>query len=714
MLKKILLGLFIFLCMAFAWFYIVGKGWLGTDWYAVPVTDGPRPIQQSMSERPDHIPTEQQLIIGRYDTPQILFGDLHSHTNYSIDAYVFNTKAVKGGGIVTPADACDFARYCSALDFWSINDHAEGLTPRVWADTVKSIRECNAAAGDQANPDVVSFVGWEWSNGAKDDVPSHYGHKNVIFRTWEEGQTPTRPIAAAPGYALGKAPAALLGLLSLTDGVQDASDLGRFINESNETPVCPDDAPSNELSADCREVAMTPRDLYRKLDEWGFDSMVIPHGLAWGTTNPLTADFRDQMDQYEQRYENLLEMYSGHGNSEVFEDFQRIGQTSAGERYCPEVTANFTPCCQQAAVIAQARCNDSASAECAQHVEQARTAFVEKRGQQGRKLFPDATLDDWAGCGQLQNNFQPPSMYVPRMSAQYNLALGFDTEGMPKRARFGLIGSSDGHQGRPGSSYKETDRLLYTDSKDLGRETISTDFYKADKESGGFYYTGGLVAAHAQGRNRDAIWDALSNRNVYATSGDRMLVWFDLLNGLGGEVPMGSEVMLSETPRFRVRALGAFEQQPGCPDYTIAALGADRVQSLCGGECYRPGGDRRKAITRIEIVRIRPQVSPDEVIRPLIEDPWRVKECPADGSGCLMEFEDSQYGASARSALYYARVIQEPEVLIVGDPFGCEYDTQGQCIKRNYCIGLNAQPDDNCLSVAEPRAWTSPIFLEYP
>ena len=39
MLKKILLGLFIFLCMAFAWLYIVGKGWLGSDWYAVPVTD---------------------------------------------------------------------------------------------------------------------------------------------------------------------------------------------------------------------------------------------------------------------------------------------------------------------------------------------------------------------------------------------------------------------------------------------------------------------------------------------------------------------------------------------------------------------------------------------------------------------------------------------------------------------------------------------------
>ena len=151
----------------------------------------------------------------RDGAPQILFGDLHSHTNYSIDAYVFNTRLVKGSGVVTPADACDFARYCSSLDFWSINDHAEGLTPRVWADTVATIRECNASSGDPANPDMVSFVGWEWSNGDKDNVVSHYGHKNVIFRTWEEGQTPTRPIAATSQYILSAVPPILRGLLSL-------------------------------------------------------------------------------------------------------------------------------------------------------------------------------------------------------------------------------------------------------------------------------------------------------------------------------------------------------------------------------------------------------------------------------------------------------------------------------------------------------------------
>lgn len=701
MIKKILLTLLLIVAIAAAIFHAIGKGWFGGPWSSDTVVEGPRPEAQSPPE-------------ARRGDRQILFGDLHSHTNYSIDAYLFNTRAVKGsGGVLTPADACDFARYCSALDFWSINDHAEGLTPRVWRDTVQSIRDCNDNAGDPRNPDMVSFLGWEWSNNDKDNVPSHYGHKNVIFRTWEEGATPIRPIAAKDQYVLSKAPPALLGMLSLTDGIGEASDFGWFMAESRATPRCPDGISVDELPDDCREVALTPKALYQKLDEWGFDSIVIPHGLAWGTTNPLTGDFRDQMDHHQQRYQKLLEVFSGHGNSELFVDFERIGQTPEGDAYCPEATDGFTPCCQQAGVIAKKRCEEADAGNCDQAAEQAIGWFVELGSPRGRKIFPDASLNDWAGCGQLQDAFQPSSMYVPKLSAQYNLALGFDESGEAKRAKFGLIGSSDGHQARPGSSYKEMNRVRYTDHKGVGREKLSSDFYKVDKESGGFYYTGGLVAVHAEGRHRDAIWQALDNRNVYATSGSRMMVWFDLLNGPNGDVPMGSEVRLQKMPRFRVKALGEFEQLPGCPDYSVAALGKERVASLCRGECYRPGGERRKAITRIEIVRIRPQVRPDEKVAPLIENQWRVFECPAQGTGCVVEFDDPEYGNSARSALYYARVIQEAEPLIVGDPFGCEYDKQGQCIKRNYCVGANAKPDMDCLSEAEPRAWTSPIFVEY-
>ncbi len=86
---------------------------------------------------------------------QILFGDLHVHSTYSTDAFLWSLPMVQGDGAHPIADACDYARLCSGLDFWSINDHAEASTPRKWSETKRAIRECQAIAGDEANPDVA-------------------------------------------------------------------------------------------------------------------------------------------------------------------------------------------------------------------------------------------------------------------------------------------------------------------------------------------------------------------------------------------------------------------------------------------------------------------------------------------------------------------------------------------------------------------------------
>ena len=225
-----------------------------------------------------------------------------------------------------------------------------------------------------------------------------------------------------------------------------------------------------------------------------------------------------------------------------------------------------------------------------------------------------------------------------------------------------------------------------------------------------FFVTGGLVAAHANGRSREAIWEALERKEVYGTSGPRILLWFDLTNGEGS--PMGSEVRLDESPSFEVRAVGSFEQQPGCPAHSIGALAPDRLERLCRGECYHPS-DRRRLITRIEVVRIRPQAEVGEPVGELIEDPWRVLPCGADPSGCRVRFEDPDFVADGRDALYYVRAIEEPSLAVNAGNLRCDRDANGRCIGVDTCEHTNTAPDDDCLAMTEARAWSSPIFVDH-
>ena len=172
---------------------------------------------------------------------------------------------------------------------------------------------------------------------------------------------------------------------------------------------------------------------------------------------------------------------------------------------------------------------------------------------------------------------------------------------------------------------------------------------------------------------------------------------------------MGSEVQMQGNPLFEVRAVGSFRQLPGCPDYATRGLPAGRLQRLCRGECYNPA-EERKRITRIEVVRIRPQAHAGEAVAPLIEDPWRVFECDGGPDGCAVRFSDEAFSAAGRDTLYYVRAIEEPSLAVNGALLDCQYDAAGNC------VGINPRPasrEDDRLAPIEERAWSSPIFVDF-
>jgi hypothetical protein len=406
---------------------------------------------------------------------------------------------------------------------------------------------------------------------------------------------------------------------------------------------------------------------------------------------------------------------------------------------CPEPTPEYLPCCWRAGEIVRARCGDLPAAECEERVQEARRLALEA-GVSPHRVLPDTQPEDWLDCGQCRDCFKPAFGLRPRQSAQYALALGdFDADGEPLRYRLGLIASSDDHKAQPGTGYKQILRKQNTDARGLASPEIEARLrpwlggsnddpqravsspqprqrgFRAlfDTERvASFLYPGGLVAVHSEDRQRASIWRALTRREVYGTSGPRILLWFDLLNGPGGPMGMGSEVEMARAPRFRVRAVGAPVQQPGCPQKSLAGLSAERLERLCRGECNHPG-DRRHAIRAIEVVRIRPQAHAGEDVTPLIEDPWRRFECAPDPAGCAMEFEDDEFPGSGRDAVYYVRVLQEQTPAINGANLRTRFDASGEPREVKLCYGSWQTPRaDDCLAPVQERAWSSPIFVD--
>ncbi|MDC0635970.1 DUF3604 domain-containing protein [Gammaproteobacteria bacterium] len=698
----------------------------GSDVPPGEIEGAPRSSESIYKQDLRFLETQSKLFETKESKSQILFGDLHVHTTYSIDAFTLELPMMGLQGVHDSAMACDFARYCANLDFFSFNDHAESLTPDHWREQKEIVQQCNISNNDPVTNDLVVFPGWEWTQiGTTPD--NHWGHRNVIFKNIQD--LPARPIGS-------RTPETGLGIFDTTEKAVAArwldplnfkrySDLGWLLNTVRNIPFCDEGINSTELPLGCYEYARTPQDLFSKLDEWQTDSIVIPHGQTWGFHVPLGTSWDNRLNDqgHDSSKQILLEVMSGHGNSEEFRDIASANFLQSGEMSCPEPTDNFLPCCWQAGEIQKKKCNGLSDDECTARVELAKK-YTLAGGPYTNMVFPEADPEEWLNCDQCTDCFKPAFNYRPKQSAQYALAISnFDSGNeSPQRYNFGFIASTDDHTARPGTGYKQYERRKMTFA--MGPKSKMWEYkYKAEDPNfpelpkiepgdsqpdservSSFVYPGGILALHSEGRSKDQIWSALKNKNVYGTSGPRILLWFDIINSPNGTQPMGSEIIMSQNPKFVVRAAGSFKQKQGCPAESLDSLSPERLEYLCAGECYNPSNERH-IIEKIEVIKITPQAYVGEAISPLVQDAWKTFSCK-EKSECTIEFEDGDY---SRDSVYYVRAIQEATPAINGSNTSQENQSFQLC-KGSFRTSLS----DDCLGNSGERAWSSPIYLNKP
>lgn len=693
-----------------------------------------------------------------WDEPleNIYWGDLHVHTNFSLDAFFMFSSP----GRYTD-EAGLYALHCAKLDFYSVTDHAEMLTRSdYWEEAMRSAQAMNAHGQENrttdGDPSIVAFTGWEWTQHAP------WGHKNVILKYDDPARLPPSPIRCYRGW-------------------------------KHITGFRPQDWFGNR---DLAFLAETPGRLFDLLGEYctdtdtGCDAVVIPHGNAWGQfTMDTSWDAQLDPGNHDPSLQRLIEVYSKHGNSEEYRHFppdfrytrdgmevdaSSCSEPSPCEKVCQEPTESYEPCCWRAGEVVRERCADPDSDFCRSEIARARQTVKPYpdgvpqkqrheikpayRGNPGRMKYLD-----WGACGQCLDCYQPAFQYNTAGSVQKALASAhFDEDGSPLYYRFGFINSTDTHAARPGSVKEEKDHteammadggdFLYNVSKKTGIGAgglnASSPMYGYERIAN-YLNPGGLVAVLAQHRTRDDLWQSLHDRHVYGTSGPRIDLWLRArVEDEDGArfVRMGDIVESTTSPVFHLKARGAFREDGTCNydehDEISTSMSRAEFKRVCFNQCYAPL-DERVPIARVEVVKVRQPMTPEEAAMEnlawssenpggLIMDPYAVFEFEdpqveltwRDGS-----FDEEERG---RSLAYYFRVIQKPTPGYSCSPAArltngesCDYeDPKPKKVSKMANPRYDQAPiprdeiEDACYSdtddeetFCEERAWSSPFYI---
>ncbi len=595
----------------------------------------------------------------RTETRMPLFGDLHVHTSYSFDAYIYDVR-------VDPAEAYAFAQGESValppldssgrgttelrlerpLDFASVTDHAEFLGEVATCTRPGTpgydLQRCQAyRRGDQND-----FTEWGAQLTRQDPRRLRFCEEMGVdcgseaTDAWQRIQD-----EAERAYDRTEACSftSLVGY-EWTGAKSGRNDHRNVVFRSSRVP----EVPTSYFEAS------TPQELWNALEATcldagtGCDVLAIPHnsnlanGGLFAPIYPGAQTLGEEADQARQRrdLEPLVEIFQHKGNSECNNGLS--GVFGAPDELCLE--------------------------------EQLRPPPFDDCGD-------DLGVLGIQGVGCISRNDYVRTALLTGLKEKTRLGVNpFKT---------GIIASTDTHNGIAGATAEDAyvgHAGNLEDTVDRRLAPVALVPYGIDGNPGG------LAGVWAEENTRDAIFDALKRRETWGTSGTRIV------------------------PRF----FGGFELQDElCADAELAARGYQTGVPMGGTLSARSSGrpkfvvaaERDPASSANNLERL-------EIVKGYIDDAGEARyevfvvaesaagrvdlqtcRAPDGGAGSLCGiFEDETYDPG-QEAYYYARIVEVES---------CRWSWR-QCLELD-----EADRPEDCATArrtVHELAWTSPIWL---
>ena len=620
---------------------------------------------------------QPRVIQPRNYLKNVYWGDTHVHTHESFDAKLMGTtvtvedayRFAKGEALLsTGGETMQLAR---PLDFVAITDHAEGFgvstrcdeTDLTWFESI------NCYLLETPNPMAFLLLRTMVSL-TKSDVEKNLDAPAGVYQP---------EVRTAKGR--GSWPICARGEGGVLRCEQDArSDWARYIalaDAENEpgvfttfaayeySPTLPDAGKMHRNvlfnGSDLPEFAISSLEVSNAIDLWRgleetctgkCDFLTIPHnmnkswGLAYSRYTYDGGEYGEEEWEIRKRREPLAEIYQIKGASEC-----ALG-VGATDEECA-FSQVFEPC---------------------EPGEETGCAFETGFARQGLKI--GLQLEQGLGMNPLA---------------------------------FGMIGSTDTHNGNPG----DTDEWDFVGAVGQVSSPAIRRFGAPEKpgsepkphlSSLRFNTPGGLAAVWAPENTRDAIFAAMQRREVYASSGPRITLRFfagenfdgSILDqaepvaiAAAGGVPMGGVLRPQSGddagPTFYVSALG---------DWMSAPL--QRIQMVKGWI-----DAEGKTHELVQDIACADGLAVDPTIRRCPDNGAAVDltNCALVGNTGSMElattWQDPEFDP-ARSAFYYVRVLQNPT---------CRWSTYDS-------LRLGREPDPRVPATIRERVWSSPIWIK--